>query len=188
MLLFCALLTNLYLLLYMWSIVVSQFLMALFINCRTLHGFDLVKDRDTGNSKGYGFCVYQVNEIMLNNVVFYIVLCICDKNIYFFAEECFSCWIFDKSLSFISFQISCLPPGLFPLLSVTYITTFIFIITVDCIYFWLLSTNCQALQDPAVTDIACAALNGLKMGDKTLTVRRATARLVFLKNLGWDWR
>ncbi|OVA13223.1 RNA recognition motif domain [Macleaya cordata] len=54
----------------------------------SLRGFDLVKDRDTGNSKGYGFCVY---------------------------------------------------------------------------------------QDPAVTDIACAALNGLKMGDKTLTVRRATA-------------
>ncbi|KAG9441010.1 hypothetical protein H6P81_016864 [Aristolochia fimbriata] len=53
-----------------------------------LRGFDLVKDRDTGNSKGYGFCVY---------------------------------------------------------------------------------------QDPAVTDVACAALNGLKMGDKTLTVRRATA-------------
>lgn len=52
-----------------------------------LRGFDLVKDRDTGNSKGYGFCLY---------------------------------------------------------------------------------------QDPAVTDIACAALNGLKMGDKTLTVRRAT--------------
>jgi splicing factor U2AF subunit len=24
-----------------------------------LRGFDLVKDRDTGNSKGYGFCVYQ---------------------------------------------------------------------------------------------------------------------------------
>ncbi|KAJ7523888.1 hypothetical protein O6H91_18G066500 [Diphasiastrum complanatum] len=53
-----------------------------------LRGFDLVKDRDTGNSKGYGFCVY---------------------------------------------------------------------------------------QDPAVTDVACAALNGLKMGDKTLTVRRASA-------------
>ncbi|KMZ72825.1 Splicing factor U2af large subunit B [Zostera marina] len=53
-----------------------------------LRGFDIVKDRDTGNSKGYGFCVY---------------------------------------------------------------------------------------QDPAVTDIACAALNGLKMGDKTLNVRRATA-------------
>ncbi|CAL5412209.1 unnamed protein product [Camellia sinensis] len=52
-----------------------------------LRGFDLVKDRDTGNSKGYGFCVY---------------------------------------------------------------------------------------KDPAATDIACAALNGLKMGDKTLTVRRAT--------------
>ncbi|XP_024024050.1 splicing factor U2af large subunit B isoform X1 [Morus notabilis] len=52
-----------------------------------LRGFDLVKDKDTGNSKGYGFCVY---------------------------------------------------------------------------------------QDPAVTDIACGALNGLKMGDKTLTVRRAT--------------
>lgn len=53
-----------------------------------LRGFDLVKDQDTGNSKGYGFCVF---------------------------------------------------------------------------------------QDPAVTDVACAALNGLKMGDKTLTVRRATA-------------
>ncbi|XP_024987460.1 splicing factor U2af large subunit B-like isoform X1 [Cynara cardunculus var. scolymus] len=52
-----------------------------------LRGFDLVKDRDTGNSKGYGFCVY---------------------------------------------------------------------------------------EDQAVTDVACAALNGLKMGDKTLTVRRAT--------------
>ena len=36
------------------------------------------------------------------------------------------------------------------------------------------SANFYALQDPAVTDIACAALNGLKMGDKTLTVRRAT--------------
>lgn len=28
-------------------------------------------------------------------------------------------------------------------------------------------------QDPSVTDIACAGLNGLKMGDRTLTVRRA---------------
>ncbi|KAE9452591.1 hypothetical protein C3L33_15508, partial [Rhododendron williamsianum] len=52
-----------------------------------LRGFDLVKDRDTGNSKGYGFCIY---------------------------------------------------------------------------------------KDPMATDVACAALNGLKMGDKTLTVRRAT--------------
>ncbi|CAA0825122.1 Splicing factor U2af large subunit B [Striga hermonthica] len=52
-----------------------------------LRGLDLVKDRDTGNSKGYGFCIY---------------------------------------------------------------------------------------KDPSVTDIACAALNGLKVGDKTLTVRRAT--------------
>ncbi|VVB10017.1 unnamed protein product [Arabis nemorensis] len=51
-----------------------------------LKGFDLVKDRETGNSKGYAFCVY---------------------------------------------------------------------------------------QDLSVTDIACAALNGIKMGDKTLTVRRA---------------
>nr|KAJ0211644.1 hypothetical protein LSAT_V11C400185650 [Lactuca sativa] len=52
-----------------------------------LRGFDLVKDRDTGNSKGYGLCVY---------------------------------------------------------------------------------------EDQAATDVACAALNGLKIGDKTLTVRRAT--------------
>ncbi|CAN6857199.1 unnamed protein product [Brassica oleracea] len=28
-------------------------------------------------------------------------------------------------------------------------------------------------QDPSVSDMACAALNGIKMGDKTLTVRRA---------------
>nr|KAJ0191713.1 hypothetical protein LSAT_V11C800389840 [Lactuca sativa] len=55
-----------------------------------LRGFDLVKDRDTGNSKGYGLCVY---------------------------------------------------------------------------------------KDQEATDVACAALNGLKMGDKTLTVRRATIRL-----------
>ncbi|KAL9263771.1 Splicing factor U2af large subunit A-like protein [Drosera capensis] len=52
-----------------------------------LKGFDLVKDRETGNSRGYGFCVY---------------------------------------------------------------------------------------RDPAIADIACEALNGLKMGEKTLTVRRAT--------------
>lgn len=51
-----------------------------------LRGFDLVKDRETGNSKGYAFCVY---------------------------------------------------------------------------------------QDLSVTDIVCQALNGIKMGDKTLTVRRA---------------
>lgn len=51
-----------------------------------LRGFDLVKDKESGNSKGYAFCVY---------------------------------------------------------------------------------------QDLSVTDIACAALNGIKMGDKTLTVRRA---------------
>eukprot|EP00192_Tetraselmis_astigmatica_P004420 CAMPEP_0117657448 /NCGR_PEP_ID=MMETSP0804-20121206/5336_1 /TAXON_ID=1074897 /ORGANISM="Tetraselmis astigmatica, Strain CCMP880" /LENGTH=493 /DNA_ID=CAMNT_0005463903 /DNA_START=90 /DNA_END=1573 /DNA_ORIENTATION=- len=53
-----------------------------------IKAFDLVRDRDTGNSKGYGFVVY---------------------------------------------------------------------------------------QDPAVTDPACAGLNGMKIGDKTLTVRRATA-------------
>ncbi|KAF8093515.1 hypothetical protein N665_0383s0142 [Sinapis alba] len=51
-----------------------------------LKGFDLVRDRETGNSKGYAFCAY---------------------------------------------------------------------------------------QDPSVTDIACAALNGITMGDKTLCVRRA---------------
>ncbi|GKC25733.1 splicing factor U2af large subunit B isoform X3, partial [Tanacetum coccineum] len=51
-----------------------------------LRGFDLVKDRETGNSKGYAFCVY---------------------------------------------------------------------------------------QDLSVMDIACAATNGIKMGDRTLTVRRA---------------
>ncbi|CAD7696278.1 unnamed protein product [Ostreobium quekettii] len=63
-------------------------------NCRELLGtfgaiksFDLVKDRETGNSKGYGFVVY---------------------------------------------------------------------------------------ADPSVTDIACQGLNGLKMGDRVLTVRRAT--------------
>ena len=29
-------------------------------------------------------------------------------------------------------------------------------------------------QDPNVTDIACAGLNGMRMGERTLTVRRAT--------------
>lgn len=53
-----------------------------------LRKFEVVKDRDTGNSKGYGFCTY---------------------------------------------------------------------------------------QDPLATDVACASLNGLRMGDKTLTVRRATS-------------
>ncbi|KAM0873469.1 hypothetical protein ACQ4PT_038047 [Festuca glaucescens] len=51
-----------------------------------LRGFDIVKDKETGNSKGYAFCLY---------------------------------------------------------------------------------------QDVSVTDIACAALNGIKLGDRTLTVRRA---------------
>lgn len=37
----------------------------------------------------------------------------------------------------------------------------------------------QYMQESSVTDVACAALNGLKMGDKTLTVRRATARWEF---------
>lgn len=32
---------------------------------------------------------------------------------------------------------------------------------------------CCVYQDPAVTDIVCVALNGIKSGDKTLTVRRA---------------
>lgn len=52
-----------------------------------IKSFDLVKDRETGQSKGYGFCVY---------------------------------------------------------------------------------------EDPAVTDVACAGLNGMQMGDRSLTVRRAT--------------
>jgi hypothetical protein len=29
-------------------------------------------------------------------------------------------------------------------------------------------------EDPRVTDIACQGLNGMRMGDRTLTVRRAT--------------
>ncbi|KAJ0082075.1 hypothetical protein Patl1_10785 [Pistacia atlantica] len=87
---------------------VSKFLMALLTYCRTLRGFDLVKDRDTGNSKGYGFCVYQ-NALVAEDV------------------------------------------------------------------------KRASPQDPTVTDIACAALNGLKMGDKTLTVRRATARNVHVE-------
>ncbi|KAK7360346.1 hypothetical protein VNO77_02332 [Canavalia gladiata] len=63
-------------------------------NFGPLRGFDLVKGRETGNSKGYGFCAYQ---------------------------------------------------GL------------------------------------AVTDIVCAALNAIKMGDKTLTVRRANQGKLMLQ-------
>ena len=29
-------------------------------------------------------------------------------------------------------------------------------------------------MDPTVTDVACAGLNGMRMGERTLTVRRAT--------------
>ena len=29
-------------------------------------------------------------------------------------------------------------------------------------------------MDPGVTDVACAGLNGMRMGERTLTVRRAT--------------
>jgi splicing factor U2AF subunit len=29
-------------------------------------------------------------------------------------------------------------------------------------------------EDPRVTDVACQGLNGMRMGDRTLTVRRAT--------------
>jgi hypothetical protein len=29
-------------------------------------------------------------------------------------------------------------------------------------------------MDPSVTDVACAGLNGMRMGERTLTVRRAT--------------
>lgn len=29
-----------------------------------LRAFDLVKDRDTGNSKGYGFCIYEVHMLV----------------------------------------------------------------------------------------------------------------------------
>ena len=29
-------------------------------------------------------------------------------------------------------------------------------------------------QDPNVTDVACAGLNGMRMGERVLTVRRAT--------------
>ncbi|KAG7588104.1 RNA-binding domain superfamily [Arabidopsis suecica] len=36
-------------------------------------------------------------------------------------------------------------------------------------------------QDPSVTDIACAALNGIKIGDKTLAVRRAMQGTLQLK-------
>jgi len=94
---------------------------------RPLRGFDLVKDRDTGNSKGYGFCVYQVT---LKSVSI--------------DDSFLGMWSHLRS-SDSCFRV----------------------------------VNLFALQDPAVTDVAIAALNGLKMGDKTLSVRRASARFVF---------
>lgn len=33
--------------------------------CRPLKGFDLIKDRETGSNKGYGFCVWQVGPASL---------------------------------------------------------------------------------------------------------------------------
>ena len=32
----------------------------------------------------------------------------------------------------------------------------------------------MVFADPAVTDVACAGLNGMRMGERVLTVRRAT--------------
>ena len=39
---------------------------------------------------------------------------------------------------------------------------------------WLRRYGFVVYQDASVTDIACAGLNGMRMGERTLTVRRAT--------------
>lgn len=44
----------------------------------------------------------------------------------------------------------------------------------SCCYYFACRYGFVVYGDPGVTDIACAGLNGLKMGDRTLTVRRAT--------------
>jgi len=116
--------------------------------CRPLRGFDLVKDRDTGNSKGYGFCIYQV----------YIH---CSLHIWVL-------WI-----------LSC-NPKLWDIYNVQFFVVKYSLKLCGHVN-WLLWPDIEwnLLQDPSVMDIACAALNGLKMGDRTLTVRRASAR--------WEW-
>ena len=38
-------------------------------------------------------------------------------------------------------------------------------------------------MDPTVTDIACAGLNGMRMGERTLTVRRATEVIFLFRGL-----
>jgi splicing factor U2AF subunit len=88
--------------------------------CRELLGsfgaiksFDLVKDRDTGNSKG-------------------CVLSPCMRNV-----------------ALVSSDRDPTPAA-------------------PCRYGFVVYT------DPSVTDIACAGLNGMRMGERTLTVRRAT--------------
>lgn len=40
-------------------------------------------------------------------------------------------------------------------------------------------------MDPTVTDVACAGLNGMRMGERTLTVRRATEVISFSE--GWNF-
>ena len=37
-------------------------------HCSPLRNFDIVRDKDTGNSKGYGFCIYQVKKVVLQNI------------------------------------------------------------------------------------------------------------------------
>ncbi len=59
------------------------------------------------------------------------------------------------------------------------VISFVFLLLLPLCYTLLYSLqNFLKLQDPAVTDVAIGALNGLKMGDKTLSVRRASARWV----------
>lgn len=45
-----------------------------FVRRSHLRAFDLVKDRDTGNSKGYGFCVYQVLSLLFLALVLLFAL------------------------------------------------------------------------------------------------------------------
>lgn len=133
------------------------------INHSPLRAFDLVKDRDTGNSKGYGFCVYQV---------------------FFSLSSKARALVYDYDFCLVNnmSELICTVQWFLILQSVCCALCYV---TVERFNYrhhfskvcYMLPTLQDALfQDPSVMDIACAALNGLKMGDRTLTVRRASAR------------
>ncbi|XP_057453916.1 splicing factor U2af large subunit A-like [Lotus japonicus] len=159
-----------------------------------LRGFDLVKDRETGNSKGYAFCVYQ--DLAVTDIA-----CAALNGIK----------MGDKTLTVRRANQGANPQQPNPNLNLAAIDLTLGSaggldgpdrIFVGGLPYYSTETQIRELlenfgplrgfdlvkdretgnseayavcvyQDLAVTDIVCEVLNGINMGDRTLTVRRA---------------